>query len=159
VRPLVPDVAYLSYVRMGDATDDELEAPTVPPNVVVEVRSPEDRQARIDHKIGVYLAAGADRGRIWSSSSIRMSGKCSRTIAPASARIGLETSSRIRCFPASHSRSTSCSTSSAARANVRYVFTMSARERVRGVRSGRAVGPMRSAGSTGGKTRSPRRSV
>ena len=60
LRPLVPDVAYLSYARMGDATDDELEAPIVPPNVAIEVRSPEDRQALIDHKIGVYLAAGTD---------------------------------------------------------------------------------------------------
>src|SRR5665213_2673333 len=27
IRPLVPDVAYLSYERMGDATADELAAP------------------------------------------------------------------------------------------------------------------------------------
>jgi Uma2 family endonuclease len=60
IRPLVPDVAYLSYERMGDATDEELEAPLLPPNAVVEIRSPSDRRAEIEHKIGVYLAAGTD---------------------------------------------------------------------------------------------------
>jgi Uma2 family endonuclease len=60
IRPLVPDVAYLSYERMGDASDDDLETPLVPPNAVFEVRSPDDRQASIEHKIDVYLAAGTD---------------------------------------------------------------------------------------------------
>jgi Uma2 family endonuclease len=60
IRPLVPDVAYLSYARMGERTDDELEAPLLAPNVAVEIRSPEDRQLHIDHKIEVYLAAGTD---------------------------------------------------------------------------------------------------
>jgi Uma2 family endonuclease len=60
IRPLVPDVAYLSYERMGDASDDELEAPLIPPNAAFEVRSPDDRPAHIDHKIEVYLAAGTD---------------------------------------------------------------------------------------------------
>jgi len=60
IRPLVPDVAFLSYARMGERTDAELEAPLLAPNAAVEVRSPDDRQAHIDHKIGVYLAAGTD---------------------------------------------------------------------------------------------------
>jgi len=60
IRPLVPDVAYLSYERMGERSDDELEAPLLPPNVAVEIRSPDDRQQHIDHKIEVYLAAGTD---------------------------------------------------------------------------------------------------
>jgi Uma2 family endonuclease len=60
IRPLVPDVAYLSYERMGEASDDELEAPLVPPNAAFEVRSPDDRQVHIDHKLEVYLAAGTD---------------------------------------------------------------------------------------------------
>jgi Uma2 family endonuclease len=60
IRPLVPDVAYLSYARMGELTDAELEAPLLAPNVAVEIRSPEDRQAHIDDKINVYLAAGTD---------------------------------------------------------------------------------------------------
>jgi Uma2 family endonuclease len=60
IRPLVPDVAYLSYARMGSRTDDELEAPLLAPDAAVEIRSPDDRQAHIDHKIAVYLAAGTD---------------------------------------------------------------------------------------------------
>jgi Uma2 family endonuclease len=60
IRPLVPDVAYLSYERMGDATEDELETPLMAPNVAVEILSPTDRREYVDHKIGVYLATGTD---------------------------------------------------------------------------------------------------
>jgi Uma2 family endonuclease len=60
IRPLVPDVAYLSYDRMGERTDNELETPLLAPNAAIEVRSPDDRQTHIDHKIAVYLAAGTD---------------------------------------------------------------------------------------------------
>jgi Uma2 family endonuclease len=60
IRPFVPDVAYLSYERMGERTDNELEAPLLPPNAAIEIRSPDDRQLHIDHKIEVYLAAGTD---------------------------------------------------------------------------------------------------
>lgn len=60
IRPLVPDVAYLSYERMGERTDNDLETPLLAPNVAVEIRSPDDRQLHIDHKIEVYLAAGTD---------------------------------------------------------------------------------------------------
>lgn len=60
VRPFVPDIAYLSYERMGEAGDEELDAPLIPPNAVVEIRAPEEQQAHLDHKIAVYLAAGVD---------------------------------------------------------------------------------------------------
>lgn len=60
VRPLVPDVAYLSYARMGNATDDELEAPLMAPNVAVEILSPDDRAPDVEHKIAVFLAAGSE---------------------------------------------------------------------------------------------------
>jgi len=60
IRPFVPDVAYLSYERMGERTDDELETPLLPPNAAIEIRSPDDRQHHIDHKIEVYLAVGTD---------------------------------------------------------------------------------------------------
>ncbi|HEY4441279.1 MAG TPA: Uma2 family endonuclease [Candidatus Elarobacter sp.] len=60
IRPLVPDVAFLSYDRMGDASEDELEAPRMAPNVAVEILSPDDRHADVAHKIGVYLASGTD---------------------------------------------------------------------------------------------------
>lgn len=60
VRPLVPDVAYLSYARAGDASEDDLEAPLMAPSVAVEILSPSDERVHVDHKIAVYLAAGAD---------------------------------------------------------------------------------------------------
>lgn len=60
IRPFVPDIAYLSYERMGNSNDDELEAPLMAPNVAVEIRSPDDRQLYLDHKIGVYLACGCE---------------------------------------------------------------------------------------------------
>jgi Uma2 family endonuclease len=60
IRPFVPDVAYLAYERMGERSDNDLEAPLLAPNAAVEIRSPDDRQLHIDHKIEVYLAAGTD---------------------------------------------------------------------------------------------------
>jgi Uma2 family endonuclease len=45
---------------MGERTDVELETPLLAPNAAIEIRSPEDRQLHIDHKIAVYLAAGTD---------------------------------------------------------------------------------------------------
>ncbi len=60
VRTLVPDIAYLSFERIGDATEEELEAPFAAPSVAVEILSPEDKAAHVRHKIEVYLAAGSD---------------------------------------------------------------------------------------------------
>ena len=60
VRPLVPDVAYLSYERMGDASDEELEAPLISPDVAVEILSTDDKLRHIEHKIETYLASGSD---------------------------------------------------------------------------------------------------
>jgi len=58
IRPLVPDVAFVSYEREGDRSDDDLEAPLLAPEIAIEVRSLGDRQDYIDHKVGVYLACG-----------------------------------------------------------------------------------------------------
>ncbi len=60
VRTLVPDIAYLSFERMGDATEEELEAPLAAPSVAVEILSADDKLAHVRHKIEVYLAAGSD---------------------------------------------------------------------------------------------------
>ncbi len=57
-RTLVPDVAFLSYERMPFEEQEALETVRIAPDVVVEVRSPGDRQRDIDEKIRVYLAAG-----------------------------------------------------------------------------------------------------
>jgi Uma2 family endonuclease len=58
-RTLVPDVAYLSYARMPKTEMEDTEIPRLAPDVVVEVRSPEDHQRDIDEKIRVYLSSGA----------------------------------------------------------------------------------------------------
>jgi Uma2 family endonuclease len=59
VRPLVPDVAYLSYADLAaDAPNDVVEVPLGAPTVAVEVLSRDDRRADVDHKIATYLAAG-----------------------------------------------------------------------------------------------------
>jgi len=57
-RPLVPDVAYLSYDRVSYESPNEADIPRVAPDVVVEIISPGDRVADIDEKVRVYLAAG-----------------------------------------------------------------------------------------------------
>lgn len=60
VRPLVPDVAYLSYEALSEtATEDEVAVPRLAPTVAVEVLSPDDRSADVEHKIATYLAAGS----------------------------------------------------------------------------------------------------
>jgi Uma2 family endonuclease len=57
-RTLVPDVAFLSYVKLGFDQDDAAQMPSIAPNVAVEVLSPHDRQRNVDEKIRVYLACG-----------------------------------------------------------------------------------------------------
>src|SRR4029077_14386079 len=57
-RTLVPDVAYLSYTRLSKRDMEATDIPRVAPDVVVEVRSPEDLQRDIDEKTRVYLSAG-----------------------------------------------------------------------------------------------------
>lgn len=59
-RPLVPDVAFLSYRRMPYEEQELTDEPDVAPNAVVEVRSPGDLWRDINEKIRVYLKAGTD---------------------------------------------------------------------------------------------------
>ena len=58
-RPLVPDVAFLSYDRLGYEEDEAARIPYMAPDVAVEIISPGDRRRDIEEKIRVYLAAGA----------------------------------------------------------------------------------------------------
>jgi Uma2 family endonuclease len=57
-RPLIPDIAYMSYDRLRPLSASEREVPTVPPEIVVEIRSPCDDPADIDEKRAVFLAWG-----------------------------------------------------------------------------------------------------
>jgi Uma2 family endonuclease len=59
VRPLVPDLAYLSYEALAeDAPEDVVAAPVGSPTVAIEILSPDDRSADVDDKVATYLAAG-----------------------------------------------------------------------------------------------------
>ena len=57
-RPLVPDVAFLSYKRLPYRAMEVTDEPRVAPDAVVEVQSPSDRRADIAEKVRVYLASG-----------------------------------------------------------------------------------------------------
>jgi Uma2 family endonuclease len=57
VNRLVPDIAYLSYERVGRDDDAAADIPTVAPNVAVEVLSPGQRMEHLSEKIRIYLAA------------------------------------------------------------------------------------------------------
>ncbi len=58
-RPLVPDVAYLSYDRVPYESAAEADIPRVAPDVVLEILSPGDRTTDVEEKVRVYLAAGS----------------------------------------------------------------------------------------------------
>jgi Uma2 family endonuclease len=58
-RPLVPDLAYVSYERLQGLEGRDLELPPFAPDVAFEVLSPGDVPRHLAHKIAVYLAAGA----------------------------------------------------------------------------------------------------
>ncbi|HLJ84716.1 MAG TPA: Uma2 family endonuclease [Candidatus Eremiobacteraceae bacterium] len=58
-RPLVPDVAWLSYARLPHDVLEETDYPLISPDVVVEVLSPGDKASDVEEKIRVYLAAGS----------------------------------------------------------------------------------------------------
>ncbi|HEV2739828.1 MAG TPA: Uma2 family endonuclease [Candidatus Elarobacter sp.] len=59
IRPLVPDISYLGYDRIGDETEDELEVPLIPPTVAIEIRSPGDNRRDVEAKVDVFVRAGA----------------------------------------------------------------------------------------------------
>jgi Uma2 family endonuclease len=60
VRPLVPDVSYLSYERMGDRTAEELLAPLVPPTAAIEIMSPGQNRRDLADKVATLIRAGTD---------------------------------------------------------------------------------------------------
>jgi Uma2 family endonuclease len=60
IRPLVPDVAYLSYQRLGLDEDEAAQIPLGAPNVALEILSPGDRNVDVADKIATYLRAGCE---------------------------------------------------------------------------------------------------
>ena len=59
IRPLVPDVAFVRNEHLRGLSVDEAESPLFSPDVAVEILSPDDRQADVEDKVAVYLAAGS----------------------------------------------------------------------------------------------------
>jgi Uma2 family endonuclease len=57
-RPLVPDVAYVSYDRLRPLSEADREVPPIAPDIAVEIRSPGDRERYLAHKKEVYFATG-----------------------------------------------------------------------------------------------------
>jgi len=59
-RPLVPDVAFVSYKTIPRDREEEMEIPRVAPDAVVEIISIGDLKRDIEEKVRVYLAAGTN---------------------------------------------------------------------------------------------------
>jgi len=59
VRPLVPDVSYVSRERLDALAPEDRETPPLAPDVAVEIRSPGDSRADVMDKAGTLLRAGS----------------------------------------------------------------------------------------------------
>jgi len=55
---LVPDVAFISDERLAPLTREERQKPPLAPDIAVEIRSPDDRDADINRKTALYLELG-----------------------------------------------------------------------------------------------------
>jgi len=66
-RPLVPDVAFLSFDSLSYEQDEAAQIPRMAPDVAIEIVSPNDQRHDVDEKTRVYLAAGEQS---WCCSSI-----------------------------------------------------------------------------------------
>ncbi len=60
LRPLIPDVAFVSAARLRGLSREELQVPAFAPTVVVEILSPGDRPSDLASKTATYLAAGSE---------------------------------------------------------------------------------------------------
>ena len=59
VRPLVPDIAYVSYDALPrTAAPGDIATPLGAPTVAIEILSPSDRKRHVASKIRTLLAAG-----------------------------------------------------------------------------------------------------
>jgi len=56
---LVPDVAFMSHGRLGAIPEEQRAKPPIAPEIVVEIRSPDDRERNIRRKTELYLTHGA----------------------------------------------------------------------------------------------------
>jgi Uma2 family endonuclease len=73
-KQLVPDVAFVSYDRVGYDEDSAAQSPRVAPNVAIEILSPTERCDVCREKIRIYLAAGSELTLFDHSGERRSSG-------------------------------------------------------------------------------------
>jgi Uma2 family endonuclease len=59
LRPLVPDISFVSIDRLRGLSRESIQAPAFAPTVAVEVLSPGDDPLDVADKIGVYLRGGS----------------------------------------------------------------------------------------------------
>lgn len=59
LRPLVPDIAFVSIDRLRGLPHEEIQAPAFAPTVAVEILSPRDNPLDVADKIAVYLHGGS----------------------------------------------------------------------------------------------------
>ncbi|MGH7716643.1 MAG: Uma2 family endonuclease [Vulcanimicrobiaceae bacterium] len=55
---LVPDVGFISDGRLAPLSREERQKPPLAPDIAVEIRSPDDRDAAINRKTSLYLELG-----------------------------------------------------------------------------------------------------
>jgi Uma2 family endonuclease len=58
IRPLAPDVSFVSSERLAPFSDAEIQIPLLAPDVAMEILSPDFRRIDLDDKIGTLLRAG-----------------------------------------------------------------------------------------------------
>jgi Uma2 family endonuclease len=95
IRPLVPDVAYLSYDRLGPEADDAAQVPLGAPSVAVEILSPDDRPHDVRDKVATYLRAGTDAVIIVDPKTETVRAECAAGVT----RFGLDEMFRHQALP------------------------------------------------------------
>ncbi len=61
VHPLVPDVAFMSFARLRPLVGRDRQSPNVPPEIVVEILSPDDKPKAVESTRKEYLAWGVSQ--------------------------------------------------------------------------------------------------
>lgn len=109
-RPLVPDIAYVSYERLRGLTREAIQAPAFAPTIAIEVLSPGDRPADVASKVDGYLRSGCELVLIVDPSadpSPLMTARAHESMnATLPSRIRSCPDSSCLCSHSSHERST-----------------------------------------------------
>ena len=83
LRPLVPDVCYITFERWSRERFATDEVPHVAPDIVVEILSPDDRRVDLDDKLDVYLQAGTTLALLVDPRERTVETVCGQSLAQA----------------------------------------------------------------------------